>query len=205
MVRRLQPIDSRRFGIRQPSPLGAGLHIPRQQHPLALCLDHQHTGAVIAALPVRPAPERKAHAVPCPSLATGARLQLNVGQRFATNGPPDRQASVDGRSATGMVGMSMTDQHHIQLPHTQFMQGRQHHTLAQVTVTPRRACVVEQAVMTRAQQYRQALTNVQLPDLDLPMRYRIPRQPKGQQHDPAKAAKRHTTRQQQQQSPGTHH
>ncbi|MNE66187.1 hypothetical protein D3C80_1617220 [compost metagenome] len=109
MVRRLQPVDTWLIGGRQPGPFGSRFHIARQQQTLALRLDQQHTGAVVAALPISPAPQRKAYAIPLPLLATDTRLQLNVIQHFTTHYPPDRQTTLNRRSTARMVGMGMAD------------------------------------------------------------------------------------------------
>ncbi|MNT22573.1 hypothetical protein D3C72_1579610 [compost metagenome] len=117
MVRRLQPVDPGRFCGRKPGPFGTGFHISRQQQPLTLRLDQQHTGAVIAALPLSPAPQRKAHAIPRPLVATDTRLQLHVIQHFAADHPFDRQTTHDCASTTGVVGMGVADQHQVQAAH----------------------------------------------------------------------------------------
>ncbi|CAH0650860.1 hypothetical protein PSNVIR_05168 [Pseudomonas sp. Nvir] len=201
MVRRLQPVNAWRVGRRQPGTLRPCLHVAGQQQPLTLRLDQQHTGAVITAATIRPAPQRKTHAIPFPLLATGTGLQLNIIQRFPTDNPLDRQTPLYRPSTAGMIGVGMADQHHVQVTHPQLAQGRQHHPLPQVAVAPRRPGVIQQVVMPSAQQHRQALANVQLPDLHLPERHRLARHPEGQQHHPAQPSQRHATGQQHQQSP----
>ncbi|MNE76431.1 hypothetical protein D3C80_1726660 [compost metagenome] len=124
MVRCLQPVDTRRFMGRQPGPFGSSFHIPRQQQALALGLYQQHTGTVIAALPGRPAPQRKAHAIPVPLFATGTRLQWDFFQRFPADQPPDRQTTLYGRGTTRMVGMRVADHHRVQAAHPQLAQRR---------------------------------------------------------------------------------
>ncbi|CAM3963269.1 hypothetical protein PSRE111525_20655 [Pseudomonas reidholzensis] len=106
---------------------------------------------------------------------------------------------MNGRRATGMVGMRMADQHHLQPINAQLAQGRQHHALAQVAVATGRAGIVEQAVVARAQQHRQALPDIQLEHLDLALRQHLPGRPQRHQHQRPQPAQRHPTRQQQQQ------
>ncbi|CAB5637688.1 Uncharacterised protein [Pseudomonas putida] len=204
VMRRLQPVDPRCFRGRQPGPFGTGLHVSRQQQPLTLRLDQQHTGAVIAALPIGPAPHRKAHAIPHPLLATYARLQLQVIQQFAADHPFDRQATHDCASTTGVVGMGVADQHQVQAAHPQLAQGRQHHPLAQVALAPGRPGVVQQVVMPSAQQHRQPLADVQLPDLDLAERHRLPGYPQRQQHYATQPAQWYATGHQNQQRTQAH-
>lgn len=132
MMRRLQPVDTRHFSVRQPGPFGSSFHIPRQQQALALRFDQQDTGTVITALPVHPAPQRKAHAIPIPLLATGTRLQRNINQRFPTDYPLDRQTTRNGHGPARMIGMCMADHHHVKAAHPQLAQGWQHHSLPQV-------------------------------------------------------------------------
>ena len=61
-----------------------------------------------------------------------------------------------------MVGIGMTEQHQVDAFNPQFVQRRQHHPLPQIEIAETWTGVVEQRVMTRADQDRQALTDIKL-------------------------------------------
>ncbi|MCY1455629.1 hypothetical protein D9M71_727740 [compost metagenome] len=73
---RPQPIDLARLPIPHPGPLATGIEITGEQQLLALRLDQQHTGILVAITGVMPLPEGKIDPVPLPTLAATARLRL---------------------------------------------------------------------------------------------------------------------------------
>ncbi|MNZ81803.1 hypothetical protein D3C78_1004810 [compost metagenome] len=74
-----------------------------------------------------------------------------------------------------MVSVSVAEHHQVNRLHPQLMQRRQYHAFTQIVITHCRPGVVQQHVLTGTQHERQALTNVQLPDLQLTMRYALSR------------------------------
>ncbi|MNH27012.1 hypothetical protein D3C79_871040 [compost metagenome] len=91
------------------------------------------------------------------------------------------QAALDRQGAARMIGIGMTEQHQVQRLHPQLAQARQHDPLAQVMLTQCRPGVVQHRVLPGAQHERQALADIQLPDLHLAVRYPLSRRKGSQQ------------------------
>src|SRR5690606_40008910 len=74
----------------------------------------------------------------------------------------NRQVAGNEGCAPRMVVIGVTEQHDIQLPHSQRQQCRIHHRLAQIEATAEPgAGVVQQVMFFGLQQYRQALADIQ--------------------------------------------
>ncbi|MNE00850.1 hypothetical protein D3C80_932730 [compost metagenome] len=88
-----------------------------------------------------------------------------------------------------MVGIGVAEQHHVQLTHAQTPEDRHHHALAQVGTAKCRSGVIEHRMLAGAQNERQALTDVQLPDFDLTMGdFRLRREHRQHHQGPAQQA-----------------
>ncbi|PAV73831.1 hypothetical protein WR25_20548 [Diploscapter pachys] len=144
-------------------------------------------------------PQLEIDPIPAPALTTFAQRGRRKPGNLPGQHPRHRQPPAHRRRPAGMIGVTVADQHQVEVPDPQPAQGRQHHALAQVAVPVRRPGVVQQRVMTGTQQHRQALADIQLPHLHLPKGHLLTRRPQGQQHHRARQAQRHAPRQQQQQ------
>ncbi|MNJ40143.1 hypothetical protein D3C77_350300 [compost metagenome] len=203
MMRRLQPVDASSLPVTEPGALTGDIDIASEQQTLAARLDQQYTGALIGVARTLPLPDGKTDAIPLPALTADTRLSPQ-GRRqlggFATEYLPHRQAALDRRGAACMVSISVAEQHQINRPDPQLVQGRQYHAFTQVVIAHCRPGVVQQHVFTGTQHKRQALTNIQLPDFQLTMRHSLPgRKRRQQQQGPAHNTHRQSRRQQHQQ------
>ena len=101
-----------------------------------------------------------------------------------------------------MIVVGVADQQQVEPPEIQRTQRRQDDTFAAVEVAEARPGVVQQAVLAGPHQNRQALADIQDPDVGLPVLGSLRRyQQRGQQQRQPRQAQRHTGRQQQQRGP----
>ncbi|MNM97463.1 hypothetical protein D3C81_1099680 [compost metagenome] len=122
---RLQPLRRHGQWTVEQHAFGMAVDVAGQQQALAIGLDLQYAGTLIAVVSVRPLPELKTYAVPLPLLATctGFGVQLRGQPRRVTaDYLIDSQTPADRQSAAGVIGVGMAEQHQIEFFHAQFAQ-----------------------------------------------------------------------------------
>lgn len=165
MMRGLQPMGTKVETAGDCRTFRVDVDITRQQQTLAPGVDTQHAGCRIAIRALLPAPGGEHHPIPLPAriALTQARVELRrePGQLTAQY-TVNRKCLMNRRCAPGMIGVGVTDQHQVQMTHTGLAHGGHDHTLTDIELAETWTCVVQERVISSAQENGQALPHVQL-------------------------------------------